>query len=485
MAHLGSLSLLPLGEKAMVMDRSNGKWAMVAAECVPLVRLLPFDEEAIPADLRPRRAALVDALRAAGLGNGWTGPRRAFNALILKLTKSCNFRCAYCYSTEPGDGRGEMPLEVALTAIEEALQRETDAPQGAERPDLLVILHGGEPLLCFPLVREVVTAGERIAARLGKRIAFGGQTNLSRLNRETVEFSLAHHVSWGVSLDGPSELNDACRVLAGGGGTYRFFERACREHPEFIRGCGILTTITAQNQDYLLNIARHFRDCGAAGWGWTLFQAAGLGRDGAGRFAVSYDRLIAAWNALFDAVEAGEFDGFEVGPVVRYVENLVCGPGTNMCMRKGCGAARELLSVSADGSIEACDCIDRRGPLAGLGVVRTDASGSLRQAADSEKARLIRSRDVTLGECGECMWLALCGGGCMAYAAALHARAEGQCALAKNAFARVASSIASSDKLRRYWDSVFKGEPSAISFQPSAAHAEGCWTAAQAAVSST
>jgi uncharacterized protein len=458
---MGSLSLLPLGDKAMVMDRSNGKWAMVAAEAIPLARLLPFGEEAIPPDLRPPRAALLEALAASGLGSGPFAPRRAFNALILKLTKTCNFRCGYCYSTEPEDGQGDMPLPVALAAVEEALQRETDAPPGAVRPDLLVILHGGEPLLCFPLIRDLVTEGERMAARLGKRIAFGGQTNGSRLTRETVDFSLAHGVAWGISLDGPAELNDRFRVQAGGGGTYRFFEKARREYPEFIRTCGILTTVTAHNQDRLLEIARHFRDCGAAGWGWTLFQAAGLGREGAGRFAVSYDRLIAAWNALLEAVEAGEFDGFEVGPVVRYVENLVCGPGTNMCMRKGCGAARELLSVSADGSVEACDCIDRKGPLAGLGLVRIGAPDSLRRAAESERASLIRSRDVALGECGECMWLALCGGGCLAYVPSLHAKPPGQCALAKNAFTRVAASLAVSPALKRYWDSVFNARPMA------------------------
>jgi uncharacterized protein len=463
MSQWGSLSLLPLGEKAMVMDRSNGKWAMVEAAAIPLLRLLPFEEAAIPSDLAPARDALTSSLAAAGLGNGAFRPRRAFNALILKLTKACNFRCGYCYSTEPEDGHCEMPLAIALAAVEEALQRETDAPAGAIRPDLLVILHGGEPLLSFPLVREIVSAGEQMAARSGKRIAFGGQTNLSRLNREIVDFSLAHRVVWGISLDGPEELNDRFRVLAGGGGTYHYFEKARREYPEFIRSCGVLTTVTAHNQDRLLDIARHFRDCGASGWGWTLFQAAGLGRDGAGRFEPSYDRLTAAWDTLFDAVEAGEFDGFEVGPVVRYLENLVCGPGSNMCMRKGCGAARELLSVAADGSIEACDCIDRKGPLAGLGLVRIGALDSLSKAAESEKARIIRSRDVALGECAECMWLALCGGGCLAYVPSLHGRPAGQCALARNAFGRIAASLAASSSLKRYWDSVFNARPLAAS----------------------
>jgi uncharacterized protein len=457
--HTESLSLLSLGEKALVMDRSNGKWAMVAAEAVPLVRLLPFGEEAVPPDLRPRCDGLRRAFAASGVGSGAYTPGRAFSVLILKLTKACNFRCGYCYSTEPDDTPAEMPLAIALEAVQEALERETDAPPNAHRPDLLVILHGGEPLLCFPLVRDLVLAAEELAARLGKTIAFGGQTNLSRLNKAVVDFSLDHRLAWGISLDGPPGLNDRFRVTAGGRGTYRYFEQARRAYPEFIRACGVLTTVTGHNQDRLLEIARHFRDCGAAGWGWTLFQAAGLGRDGTGRFGVSYERLLAAWNALFEAVQAGEFDGFEVGPVVRYLENLVCGPGSNMCMRRGCGAARELLSVSSDGTIEACDCIDRKGPLAGLGTVRPGAGDSLRLAENSEKARLIRSRDVALGDCGECIWLAVCGGGCLAYVPSLHGRPEGQCALARNAFTRIAQSIATSGALKRYWDSVFNSRP--------------------------
>jgi uncharacterized protein len=451
---LRSLSLLPLGEKALVMDRANGKWVMVAADAAPLVRLLPFEEAAVPPDLRPRRAEMLRALAAAGLGSAPYVPRRVFNALILKLTTACNFRCAYCYSTEPHGALSHMPLEIALRSMEEALKRETEAPPNAGRPDLLVILHGGEPGLVFPLIRRLVLEGERMAERAGKRIAFGGQTNLSPLSQEMVNFSLAHHIAWGVSLDGPPEWNDTFRVLADGGGTYRYFEKARSEYPEFIRSCGILTTVTSANQDHLLAIARHFRDCGAAGWGWTLFQAAGLGREQAGRFAISYERLIAAWDELFAAVEAGEFQGFEVGPVVRYLENLVCGPGSNMCMRQGCGAARELLSVSADGTIEACDCIDPQGPLAHLG--RVDGTGdSLRRAADSDRARLVRSRDVTAGACGVCIWLPLCGGTCMAYAPSLHGRSEGHCAVARNAFTRVAQSLARSAALKRYWDSVF------------------------------
>jgi uncharacterized protein len=456
-----ALSLLPLGDKALVMDRSNGKWVLVGADAVPLVRLLPFEESAIPPDLRPRRAEILRAFSAAGLGAGPYVPRRAFNALILKLTTACSFRCAYCYSTEPHGALSHMSLDIAVRAVEEALGRETEAPPNADRPDLLVILHGGEPMLRFPPIRDLVTAAEQMAARMGKRIAFGGQTNLSHLTKDIVNFSLAHRIAWGISLDGPPEWNDHFRVLASGGGTYRFFEKALREHPEFVRSCGILTTVTSANQDHLLEIARHFRDCGAAGWGWTLFQPAGLGRDGAGRFAIAYDRLAAAWNTLFDAVEAGEFEGFEVGPVVRYLENLVCGPGSNMCMRQGCGAARELLSVSADGTIEACDCINAKGPLGHLGFVDINAHDSLRRAEHSNTARLVRSRNVTLGECGTCIWLALCGGTCMAYAPSLHERSPGQCALARNAFTRIAKSLASSSSLRRYWDSVFASRSAA------------------------
>ncbi len=448
-------SILDLGRKTLIMDRENGKWAMVPSTVSPMLKLIPMPEHLVPEDLRGRREALSERLFEAGVGGAAYEAPRSLTTLILKITKVCNYRCQYCYDMEPDDKMVHLPYEIALSAVAEALrivERRTERP---DKPDLAIILHGGEPTLFFGFIKKLVLETEQLASSLGKKVLFAGQTNASRINQDMVDFSTEHRLNWGISIDGPASINDRFRVLADGDGTYGDFERALREFPEFVRNCGILTTVTANNQDQLLMIARHFRDLGFTTWDWSLFQAIGAARGQCDRFGFSIERVVSSWNRLFDAVEGGEFAGFQVKPLTDYLHNFILGPGSNMCMRQNCGAARDLLSVSSDGSIEACDCIDRKGPLGNLGLVQIGTSTSLQRALVSEKAQMIRSREVKTGMCGECIWLPLCGGTCLAHAGSLHGVYDTQCRLAMNAFQRIATSIAESDNLRRYWNSLY------------------------------
>jgi uncharacterized protein len=163
---------------------------------------------------------------------------------------------------------------------------------------------------------------------------------------------------------------------------------------------------------------------------------------------------------LYDAVIAGEFDGFEVQPVLDYVKNMLTGPGPNICMREGCGAARDLLSVGADGSIEACDSLDRKGPYGHIGLIQITRRDSLQQALASDRAATVRSRDVRLGRCRECDWVAVCGGTCLARADGLHGLAADMCAIALTAFDRIARNLAEdSAPLHRYWRSLYGDGP--------------------------
>ncbi len=442
------LAILPVSsEQALVMDRGNGKWAYVPAGDVPLVQLLNVEDSRLPTEVRQRRNSLASEFHHIGLGGRPYATPPDLNTLILKLTKACNYVCSYCYDMEPEDRIDHLPLATAVEVLREALELTPHR--------LGVILHGGEPTLLFQkLLKDLVLAGEALAEDLGKEISFVGQTNLSRLTGEMVEFFVEHQIQWGISLDGPPEFNDKFRVLRNGSGTYHYFTRALEQFPDFVRRCGILSTVTSINDRHLLAIARHFRDLGMRSWNWSLFQPIGMGRLQTSLFSFSIDRLLDSWNELFDAVEAGEFDGMRVGPVSAYVENFLVGPGRNMCMKRDCGAGRDLLSVSADGTVQACDCIDPKGPYSNLGLVQIGSGRSLAQARASERADLIRSRDVTLGQCGTCAWLAVCGGTCMAHAHELHGVWSDQCQIAMLAFSRIATSLAESDALRRYWKSL-------------------------------
>lgn len=442
------LSILPVTEdQTLVIDRGNGKWVFTPRENVPLLQVLNAPDQALSPPIAERRNHLADELYSTGLGINEYATPPDLNTIILKLTKACNYACTYCYDMEPDDEIEHLPLETAVEVIREGLEL---TPRR-----LGIILHGGEPTLLFKkLLRDVVLAGEEMAAEMSKEILFIGQTNLSRLTREMVDFFQAHKVHWGISLDGPPEFNDKFRVMRNGAGTYHYFEKALKQYPDFVRSCGVMSVITSRNDSQLLTIARHFRDLGMPSWDWSLFYPIGQGRLNAELFQFDTDRLLESWDELFEAIEQGEFDGMKVAPVTSYLENFLLGPGRNMCMKRECGAGRDLLSVSSDGTIQACDCIDPKGPYADLGLVQIGESDSLRKARESDTAQLIRSRDMSIGQCRSCPWFAVCGGTCMAHAPGLNDRWEPQCKLAMLAFSRIATSLAESDDLRRYWQSL-------------------------------
>lgn len=437
------VQLLPRRDKILVMDRVSGRWVLLPEEQRGLVELLGAPWAALPASLHGVVGELRDNLIKQAVGVA--GPARDFSELttvIIKLTNACNLACAYCYDFETTEKAQRLEADLAIRALEQAI----DLCKGR----LWVIFHGGEPMLVWGLIEALVLHAERYAAERGVQVEFTGQTNMTRVNDAIVEFSTRHRIAWGISVDGTRPVHDRFRVLHDGRGTHDLFLQALERYPSFVRSCGVMSTITSANHDRLLETARYFRDLEVGAWDWSLFQPIGRARDEA-RFDIDVDALVASYNQLFDAVLAGEFHGFPVLPVKKYVDNFVHGPGRNMCMRPECGAARDLLSISSDGTIEACDCIDPLGPLGNLGDLQ---GGSLAAARASDKARLIRSRDVQGKECGRCIWFGVCGGTCLAHAGDVgEVWAEG-CAVALNAFDRISDALAEGTALQSYLQSL-------------------------------
>lgn len=432
------------GTWLLVIDRLSGTWVVLPKDEEPLLRLVGCWPSEIPEPVRPSvlrlRRALVDE------GVGVSRSERHFDeltTLIVKMTSGCNLACTYCYDYQPEERGSRINLDGAKMAIAEAIEL---APR-----QLWVILHGGEPMLTWPRIEDLVLSAEELAARAGKVVRFTGQTNMTRLTDRIVRFSERHNIAWGLSLDGPAHLHDAARVTHDGQGSYAMIEQSLRAFPWFVRRSGVMSTITSINQDHLLEVARHVRDLGFPSWDWSLFQPIGRGMASATAHELDVDRVLRSWSQLFDAVEAGEFERFRIAPVTKYVENFISGPGANMCMRAECGAGRDLMSLSADGTIEACDCLDRAGPLGNLGNI---SSSTLAEARTSDRNRLIRSRDVGSTHCSDCLWYGVCGGTCMAHAGGVDAVWDLGCELAKLAFDRVSWSLCNGDRLADYLETL-------------------------------
>lgn len=147
----------------------------------------------------------------------------AVTVLDLATTKNCNLRCGYCFKSEhvyPGASR--MNLDTAVAAIDWLIAASYQATE------LWVNLFGGEPLLQFPLIKQLVPYAKRRAWAFGKSIQFGCTTNLTLIDDEIAAFFRQWGMGWHCSIDGPPEVQDKQRPGVGGAKSSERAERGIK-----------------------------------------------------------------------------------------------------------------------------------------------------------------------------------------------------------------------------------------------------------------
>ncbi|NLW41235.1 MAG: thioether cross-link-forming SCIFF peptide maturase [Tissierellia bacterium] len=137
-------------------------------------------------------------------------------ALCLHVAHDCNLRCKYCFASQ-GDFKGDrslMNLEVGKRALEFLVEN------SANRRNLEVDFFGGEPLMNFELVKELVYYGRELENKSNKHFRFTITTNGLLLDDEKIDFINEHMDNVVMSLDGRKEINDNMRKTVSGQGSY-------------------------------------------------------------------------------------------------------------------------------------------------------------------------------------------------------------------------------------------------------------------------
>lgn len=127
----------------------------------------------------------------------------------LALITRCNLSCPYCFVERQ---EGVMPLAVARDAVMLLLDS-----SGREK---LLSLYGGEPLLCFDRVRQIVRFARQQAGRAHKELTINLCTNLTLLEPPMARFFAREGVKVVVSLAGNRQDHDRIRSAARGKGSY-------------------------------------------------------------------------------------------------------------------------------------------------------------------------------------------------------------------------------------------------------------------------
>ena len=170
-------------------------------------------------------------------------------AMCLHVAHDCNLRCNYCFASQ-GDFGGSkeiMSLEVGKKALEYLVEN------SGNRRNLEVDFFGGEPLMNFEVVKQLVDYGHKIAGEKGKVFRFTITTNGVLLSDDKIDYINKNMHNVVLSLDGRKEINDANSPLINGKGSYDLivpkFQKLIKDRPKdkyyYIRG-----TFTRDNLDF-------------------------------------------------------------------------------------------------------------------------------------------------------------------------------------------------------------------------------------------
>lgn len=324
-------------------------------------------------------------------------------ALCLHIAHDCNLRCRYCFAStgDFGTKRTLMSAEIGKKAIDFLIGK------SGTRRNLEVDFFGGEPLLNFDTVKQIVEYAREKESKTGKNFRFTITTNAVLLNEENKKFINENMENVVLSIDGRPEVNDRMRTRIDGRGTYSGILPKIKDMADsrgqdryYVRG-----TFTRENLDFSRDVL-HLADLG--------FKQ------------ISVEPVVAAKDTGFDIRQEdlpqlfGEYESLVLEYVNRHKESrgfnffhfmmdLDHGPCVVKRL-KGCGSGHEYLAVTPEGDLYPCHQFVGMEQFK-MGNVK-NSTGIDMMIRDMFAKQTIYSKP----DCKDCWARFFCSGGCAANA---------------------------------------------------------------------
>ena len=268
-------------------------------------------------------------------------------ALCLHVAHTCNLSCKYCFASQgkyQGD-RALMSLEVGKQAIDFLI-----AHSGTRR-NLEVDFFGGEPLMNWQMVKDVVAYAREQEKLHNKNFRFTLTTNGLLIDDDVIEFANKEMHNVVLSLDGRKEVHDRLRRTVNNKGSYDIILPKFKKLVESRGGKGYYMrgTFTHDNVDFTNDIF-HMADLGFTELSMEPVVSApdepyALTEEDLPKLFEQYEILA---TEMIRRHEAG--NGFTF---YHYMIDLKGGP----CIYKrisGCGSGTEYLAVTPWGELFPC-----------------------------------------------------------------------------------------------------------------------------------
>jgi len=321
-------------------------------------------------------------------------------ALCLHVAHDCNLACRYCFAEE-GEYHGSrelMSFEVGKKALDFLI-----AASG-NRINLEVDFFGGEPLMNWQVVKDLVAYGRTQETLYNKKFRFTLTTNGVLLNDEVMEFANKQMDNVVLSIDGRQAVNDYMRPFRNGKGSYELivpkfqqFADSRGQERYYVRG-----TFTRNNLDFAKDVL-HLADLG-----FKQISVEPVVAPNEAEYAireVDLPQIFAEYDTLAKAIiereKAG--NGFNF---FHFMIDLTGGP----CVHKrlsGCGTGTEYLAITPKGDLYPCHQFVGTDEFR-LGDVDSGIIKS--QICEEFKGCNVYAKE----KCRECFARFYCSGGCAA-----------------------------------------------------------------------
>ena len=321
-------------------------------------------------------------------------------ALCLHIAHTCNLNCEYCFASQGkyhGD-RALMSLEVGKRAIDFLIEN------SGTRTNLEVDFFGGEPLMNWDVVKDIVKYARSIEKEKNKNFRFTLTTNGVLVDDDVIEFANKEMHNVVLSLDGRKEVHDHLRKTINGKGSY---DTIVPKFQEFVKrrdnkGYYIRGTFTHNNVDFTNDIF-HMADLG-----FTELSMEPVVCAPNDPYALTYDDLpilFEQYEILAKEMLKREKEGKPI-TFYHYMIDLTSGP----CIYKrisGCGSGTEYMAVTPWGELFPCHQFVGD-PKYSLGNIYEGVTN--KEAQDEFKLCNAYAKP----ECKDCWAKLYCSGGCAA-----------------------------------------------------------------------
>lgn len=342
-------------------------------------------------------------------------------AMCLNIAHDCNLRCKYCFAStgDFGKGRKLMTFETGKKAIDFLLEKSLD------RKNLELDFFGGEPLMNFDVVKQIVEYARSREAEYGKKFRFTITTNGVLLDDDKIDFINREMSNVVLSIDGRKEVNDYMRKRVDGSGCYDKIMPAFKKLVEkrgdkeyYVRG-----TFTKNNLDFSNDVFDLYNN------GFDQISVEPVVCEASADYAITEKELPAIfkeYERLAERILDNEKKGKKFN-FFHFMLDLDQGPCAIKRLR-GCGCGNDYVAITPDGDIYPCHQF--------VGIEDFKMGNIDEGTFDTNmKSYFSKTHVYTKPECKKCWAKFYCSGGCNAnnyqYAGDVHNAHKLSCQLQK------------------------------------------------------